>query len=150
MTKKKLELTQKVIELNTQEANKISAKYYDRTAMGRQFVKGENAWLCDTSTKKGKSNKLVRRWKAILILERLTDLNYRVCDANSSKVMTSPVHVDRLRRLKTNREMWFSKHPDTQPDEIDNLTQHKDTHPPSTVNANSQTVNHDKHNANAT
>jgi hypothetical protein len=54
MTKKKLELTQQVIELNTQDANKMSAKYYDRTATDRQFVKGKNAWLYDSSTKKSK------------------------------------------------------------------------------------------------
>jgi hypothetical protein len=41
MTKKKLELTQKVIELNIADANKISAKYYDRSASDRTFEKGE-------------------------------------------------------------------------------------------------------------
>jgi hypothetical protein len=42
MTKKKLELTQKVIELNMADANRISKKYYDRTATDRQFKKGES------------------------------------------------------------------------------------------------------------
>jgi hypothetical protein len=39
MTKKKLELTQRVIDLNMADANKISAKFYDRTAIDRTFKK---------------------------------------------------------------------------------------------------------------
>jgi hypothetical protein len=50
----------------------------------------------------------------------------------------------------TYRERWFSKYPDTQTDETDNLTQHSDTNPPPTIVANSQTGNHYKHNTYAT
>jgi hypothetical protein len=140
MTKKKLELTQRVIDLNMADANKISAKFYDRTAIDRTFEKGERAWLYDATTKKGQAAKLKRRWYEILILEQVTDLNYQVCDAYTGKVMTSPVHIDRLRKMNLNRDLWFTRYPETETEHSDSLTQQAVTNSQPTVTTPSQGV----------
>jgi hypothetical protein len=117
MTKKKLELTQRVIDLNMADANKISAKYYDRTAVNRTFKKGERVWLHDTTTKKGEAIKLKRPWRQMLVLEKVSDLNYRVCDAYTGKVMNSPVHIDRLMKMNVDRDHWFTLYPENPRDQ---------------------------------
>jgi hypothetical protein len=149
MTKKKLELTQKIIELKMADANRISKKYYDRTATDRQFKKGESVWLYDSGTRKGKISKQTRRWREMTILEKLTDLNYRVCDASTGKVMTSPVHVDRLRKVNIDRDLWYIKYPDTQADDTETLTPQVGQKPQSSVNIPGQSVSNDPQNKNA-
>jgi hypothetical protein len=104
--------------------------------------------MYDASTKKGQASTLTRKWRNMTILERVSDLNYRVCDSNTGKVMRHPVHVDRLRKMNLNHDLWFMKYPDTE--EMGTLTQTVGTNPHSDLNTRSQTVSNDQNDTNAT
>jgi hypothetical protein len=63
--------------------------------------------------------------------------------------MNSPVHVDCLRKMNLNRDLWFSKYPDIQTDESDTLTQQVVTNPQLSVSTQCQAVSNDQRDTNA-
>jgi hypothetical protein len=92
--KQKLALTQEVINRNMAEANKISENYYNCTAVNCMFGVGEKASLFDASTRKGEAAKLIRRWQPVLVLEKLTYLDYKFCEANTANATNVIVHIE--------------------------------------------------------
>jgi hypothetical protein len=133
-----------------EEANRISKEYYDRTATDRQFSKGEKIWLYDSSTRKGQCAKLSRKWKIMTVLEQVSDLNYRLCDPETGKVMKHPVHVNRIRKLDVNRDLWYSKYPDTECEDANLQTQQVGNSFQSSPRIQSQAVSNDQGNTNIT
>jgi hypothetical protein len=49
---KKLELTQKILTENVEEAHKVTKQYYDRSAKPRNFEIGDRCWIHDPTNKK--------------------------------------------------------------------------------------------------
>jgi hypothetical protein len=61
-----------------------------------------------------------------------------VCGAYTGKVMTSPVHIDRLMKMNVDRDLWFTRYPESPTDQTDSITQQAVTNTQPTVTTPSQ------------
>jgi hypothetical protein len=109
----KLEITQKILKVNVEQAHKTTKKYYDRSAEPREFDVGQRCWLYDPSNKKGVSAKLKTRWLGpFLIVNRVTNLLYRLRHCETGKELPSLTHVNRMRPYNADRDKFFRRNPD--------------------------------------
>jgi predicted aspartyl protease len=110
---KKLELTQKILAENVEEAHRVTKTYYDRSAKPRSFDVADRCWLHDPTNKKGVSAKLKTRWLGpYLVVNRITDLLYRLRHCHTGKELPSLTHIDRMRRYNADRDAFFTRNPD--------------------------------------
>ncbi|XP_072014174.1 uncharacterized protein [Amphiura filiformis] len=81
------------------ELNQASMKdRYDEHASDVQFQVGDTIWLYIPATQPGLSKKLMKFWSGpYLLVEQTGPVNFRVRNLTNNKLMSAPVHVNRMK-----------------------------------------------------
>lgn len=90
---------------NLQEAQKKSAKYYNKGRKTANYELGQQVWLFTPAVGKGKSKKLTAKWQGpYSIVERINDLNYSIIPTSNPNANPIIVHVIRLKNFIRGKE----------------------------------------------
>ena len=99
------DLRQRMTSLHTIVRQKLGlvhqyqAHLYDSKAVPVTFAVGERAWLLVPAIPTGTSPKLAKLWKGpFTIVERISDLVYRIRDTASTEAKLQVVHINRLKK----------------------------------------------------
>ena len=77
------------------------AHLYDHRAVSVEFAEGSLVWLLVPAVPVGTSTKLAKLWKGpFKVLNRLSDVVYRVRDMGSDSAICQVVHVNRLKKCR--------------------------------------------------
>ena len=81
------------------ELNQASMKdRYDEHTSDVQFQVGDTIWLYIPATQPGLSKKLMKFWSGpYLLVEQTGPVNFRVRNLTNNKLMSAPVHVNRMK-----------------------------------------------------
>ena len=94
---------------NTRDAQTVQKSNYDKDCHVVNFNVGDKVWITNMKRRKGISPKLQKKFIGPYILVRQTGpLNFLLKDANTYKLLNSPVHVNRMKPYIDDRDLLGS------------------------------------------
>jgi hypothetical protein len=93
--KSSLKKAYKEVRLNSQKAHQKDKAYCDKKAKERKFEVNDKVYLFCPARKPGRCHKFRSFWQQPFIVQKLSDLNYKIVNKKEKK---SVVHINRLKK----------------------------------------------------
>ncbi|XP_038047480.1 uncharacterized protein K02A2.6-like [Patiria miniata] len=94
----KLEVFRDVSKRHTEENQAKMKERYDETTKQVEYQVGDLVWIYFPVSQKGLSKKLMKLWAGpYLIVQRTGPVNFRVRNLENHKLLSSPIHVNRMK-----------------------------------------------------